>query len=131
MYALIQGGRVWELFDADPLLAKGADVRDVDPPELRRRGAARQRGADLAAQPGGDAGAAAYLNVPTPVAGDGKYSRNPDGTPKPGLCRRRRRRVAGLHGLQRRRSARLVGGRWRMRRRWRQRRLGLRRRFRW
>ncbi|WP_216320827.1 alpha/beta hydrolase family protein [Deinococcus aestuarii] len=30
----------------------------------------------------GDAGAAAYLNVPTPVAGDGKYSRNPDGTPK-------------------------------------------------
>lgn len=31
----------------------------------------------------GDAGAAAYLNVPTPVAQDGKYSRNPDGTPKP------------------------------------------------
>ncbi|RBY94761.1 selenocysteine-specific translation elongation factor [Blastococcus sp. TBT05-19] len=39
----------------------GADVRDVDPPELRRRGAARQRGADLVAQPGGDAGAAADL----------------------------------------------------------------------
>jgi predicted dienelactone hydrolase len=32
----------------------------------------------------GDLGAAAYLNVPTPVAQDGKYSRNPDGTPKPG-----------------------------------------------
>ena len=31
----------------------------------------------------GDAGAAAYLNVPTPVAQNGKYSRNPDGTPKP------------------------------------------------
>ena len=29
----------------------GADVRDVDPPELRRRGAARQRAAELAAQP--------------------------------------------------------------------------------
>ncbi|RBY95323.1 selenocysteine-specific translation elongation factor [Blastococcus sp. TF02-8] len=39
----------------------GADVRDVDPPELRRRGAARQRGAELAAQPSGDAGAAADL----------------------------------------------------------------------
>ncbi|WP_232797050.1 selenocysteine-specific translation elongation factor [Blastococcus atacamensis] len=39
----------------------GADVRDVDPPELRRRGAARQRGAELAAQPVGDAGAAADL----------------------------------------------------------------------
>ena len=39
----------------------GADVRDVDPPELRRRGAARQRGAELAAQPEGDAGAAADL----------------------------------------------------------------------
>jgi selenocysteine-specific elongation factor len=39
----------------------GADVRDVDPPELRRRGAARQRAADLAAQPGGTAGAAADL----------------------------------------------------------------------
>ncbi|MFW3170199.1 selenocysteine-specific translation elongation factor, partial [Geodermatophilus sp. CPCC 206100] len=39
----------------------GADVRDVDPPELRRRGAARQRAAELAAQPAGDAGAAADL----------------------------------------------------------------------
>lgn len=39
----------------------GAEVRDVDPPELRRRGAARQRAADLAAQPAGDAGAAADL----------------------------------------------------------------------
>jgi selenocysteine-specific elongation factor len=39
----------------------GADVRDVDPPELRRRGAARQRAAELAAQPEGDAGAAADL----------------------------------------------------------------------
>ena len=29
----------------------GADVRDVDPPELRRRGAARQRAAELAARP--------------------------------------------------------------------------------
>ncbi|TFV67613.1 UNVERIFIED_ORG: selenocysteine-specific translation elongation factor [Bacillus sp. AZ43] len=38
-----------------------ADVRDVDPPELRRRGAARQRAAELAAQPGGAAGAAADL----------------------------------------------------------------------
>ncbi len=39
----------------------GADVRDVDPPALRRRGAARQRGAELAAQPEGAAGAAADL----------------------------------------------------------------------
>ncbi|MGY1660962.1 selenocysteine-specific translation elongation factor [Geodermatophilus sp. SYSU D00705] len=39
----------------------GADVRDVDPPELRRRGAARQRAAELAAQPSGAAGAAADL----------------------------------------------------------------------
>ncbi|TYP87515.1 selenocysteine-specific translation elongation factor [Blastococcus xanthinilyticus] len=39
----------------------GADVRDVDPPELHRRGAARQRAADLAAQPGGADGAAADL----------------------------------------------------------------------
>jgi selenocysteine-specific elongation factor len=39
----------------------GADVRDVDPPELRRRGAARQRAAELAAQPSGTAGAAADL----------------------------------------------------------------------
>jgi len=30
----------------------------------------------------GDMAAAAYLNVPTPIAQDGKYSRNPDGTPK-------------------------------------------------
>ena len=30
----------------------GADVRDVDPPELHRRGAARQRAADLLARPG-------------------------------------------------------------------------------
>jgi selenocysteine-specific elongation factor len=30
----------------------GADVRDVDPPELRRRGAARQRAADLLDRPG-------------------------------------------------------------------------------
>jgi selenocysteine-specific elongation factor len=39
----------------------GADVRDVDPPELRRRGAARQRAAELAAQPPGAAGAAVDL----------------------------------------------------------------------
>jgi selenocysteine-specific elongation factor len=39
----------------------GADVRDVAPPELRRRGAARQRAAELVAQPGGEAGAAADL----------------------------------------------------------------------
>jgi selenocysteine-specific elongation factor len=39
----------------------GADVRDVDPPELRRRGAAQQRAAELAAQPEGTAGAAADL----------------------------------------------------------------------
>jgi selenocysteine-specific elongation factor len=38
----------------------GADVRDVDPPELRRRGAARQRGAELAGQDSRD-GAAADL----------------------------------------------------------------------
>ncbi|MGY2893428.1 alpha/beta hydrolase family protein [Deinococcus sp. UYEF24] len=30
----------------------------------------------------GDATAATYLNVPTPLAADGKYSRNPDGTLK-------------------------------------------------
>ncbi|SFL01245.1 selenocysteine-specific translation elongation factor [Geodermatophilus ruber] len=39
----------------------GADVRDVDPPELRRRGAARARAAELAAQAPGAAGAAADL----------------------------------------------------------------------
>ena len=39
----------------------GADVVDVDPPELRRRGAARQRAAELAAQPEGSAGASADL----------------------------------------------------------------------
>jgi selenocysteine-specific elongation factor len=39
----------------------GADVLDVDPPELRRRGEARRRAAELAAQPGGTAGAAADL----------------------------------------------------------------------
>ncbi|TFV64358.1 selenocysteine-specific translation elongation factor [Geodermatophilus sp. DF01-2] len=39
----------------------GADVRDVDPPELRRRGAARRRAAELAEQPTGSAGAAAEL----------------------------------------------------------------------
>ncbi|TFV79578.1 selenocysteine-specific translation elongation factor [Blastococcus sp. CT_GayMR19] len=39
----------------------GADVRDVDPPELRRRGAARQRAAELAARPTLLAGAAADL----------------------------------------------------------------------
>jgi selenocysteine-specific elongation factor len=39
----------------------GADVRDVDPPELRRRGAARRRAAELAGQPSGMAGAAAEL----------------------------------------------------------------------
>ncbi|MGY1713486.1 selenocysteine-specific translation elongation factor [Geodermatophilus sp. SYSU D01106] len=39
----------------------GADVRDVAPPELRRRGAARQRAADLDAQSAGPAGAAADL----------------------------------------------------------------------
>jgi selenocysteine-specific elongation factor len=39
----------------------GADVRDVDPPELRRRGAARVRGEELAAQPAGEEGALADL----------------------------------------------------------------------
>ncbi|WNV77002.1 selenocysteine-specific translation elongation factor [Geodermatophilus sp. DSM 44513] len=39
----------------------GADVRDVDPPELRRRGAARRRAEELAARPDGAAGAAAEL----------------------------------------------------------------------
>jgi selenocysteine-specific elongation factor len=39
----------------------GADVRDVDPPELRRRGAARSRAAELAEQPAGEAGALADL----------------------------------------------------------------------
>jgi selenocysteine-specific elongation factor len=39
----------------------GADVRDVDPPELRRRGAARTRAAELAGQPPGEAGALADL----------------------------------------------------------------------
>jgi selenocysteine-specific elongation factor len=39
----------------------GADVRDVDPPELRRRGAARTRAAELAGQPPGAAGALADL----------------------------------------------------------------------
>jgi selenocysteine-specific elongation factor len=46
----------------------GADVRDVDPPELRRRGAARRRGAELAGlaelsgqADGGPVGAAADL----------------------------------------------------------------------
>ncbi|MCV2489728.1 selenocysteine-specific translation elongation factor [Geodermatophilus sp. YIM 151500] len=39
----------------------GADVRDVDPPELRRRGAARVRAGELAAQEPGAAGAAADL----------------------------------------------------------------------
>ena len=39
----------------------GADVRDVDPPELRRRGAARSRAAELADQPSGEAGALADL----------------------------------------------------------------------
>jgi selenocysteine-specific elongation factor len=39
----------------------GAEVRDVDPPELRRRGAARTRAAELAEQPLGEAGARADL----------------------------------------------------------------------
>jgi selenocysteine-specific elongation factor len=39
----------------------GADVRDVDPPELRRRGAARSRAVELAEQPPGEAGARAVL----------------------------------------------------------------------
>jgi selenocysteine-specific elongation factor len=39
----------------------GAEVRDVDPPELRRRGAARSRAAELARQPAGPEGAAADL----------------------------------------------------------------------
>ncbi|MCF6507652.1 selenocysteine-specific translation elongation factor [Blastococcus sp. MG754426] len=39
----------------------GADVRDVDPPELRRRGAARRRAAELVAQPDGADGASAAL----------------------------------------------------------------------
>jgi selenocysteine-specific elongation factor len=40
----------------------GADVLDVDPPELHRRGAARQRAVELTAQPSGTAGAAAELS---------------------------------------------------------------------
>jgi selenocysteine-specific elongation factor len=39
----------------------GADVLDVDAPELRRRGAARQRAAELAARPPGADGASAEL----------------------------------------------------------------------
>jgi selenocysteine-specific elongation factor len=39
----------------------GADVLDVDPPELRRRGAARQRAAELTARPPGTDGASAEL----------------------------------------------------------------------
>jgi selenocysteine-specific elongation factor len=39
----------------------GADVRDVAPPELRRRGAARQRAAELEEQDAGPAGATADL----------------------------------------------------------------------
>jgi selenocysteine-specific elongation factor len=39
----------------------GADVRDVEPPELRRRGAARTRAAELAEQPPGAEGALADL----------------------------------------------------------------------
>ena len=39
----------------------GGDVLDVDPPELRRRGAARQRAAELAERPTGSAGASAEL----------------------------------------------------------------------
>jgi selenocysteine-specific elongation factor len=39
----------------------GADVRDVDPPGLRRRGAARSRAVELAEQPLGEAGARADL----------------------------------------------------------------------
>ena len=39
----------------------GADVRDVDPPELRRRGAARRRAAELTGQDDGPSGAAADL----------------------------------------------------------------------
>ncbi|MFL6093943.1 MAG: selenocysteine-specific translation elongation factor [Blastococcus sp.] len=39
----------------------GADVLDVDPPELRRRGSARQRAKELVARPAGAAGASAEL----------------------------------------------------------------------
>ncbi|MPQ97483.1 selenocysteine-specific translation elongation factor [Modestobacter sp. I12A-02628] len=39
----------------------GADVRDVDPPELRRRGSARLRGAELAGRAPGGAAAGAEL----------------------------------------------------------------------
>jgi selenocysteine-specific elongation factor len=39
----------------------GADVRDVAPPDLRRRGAARQRAAELTDRPAGAAGALADL----------------------------------------------------------------------
>jgi selenocysteine-specific elongation factor len=39
----------------------GADAVDVDPPELRRRGAARQRAAELATRAAGGAGAVAEL----------------------------------------------------------------------
>jgi selenocysteine-specific elongation factor len=49
------------LRDPGPRRVLGADVLDVDPPELRRRGAARQRAAELAARPTGMAGASADL----------------------------------------------------------------------
>ena len=49
------------LRDAGARRVLGADVRDVAPPELRRRGAARARAAELAGQTGGTAGAAADL----------------------------------------------------------------------
>ncbi|MGY1752427.1 selenocysteine-specific translation elongation factor [Blastococcus sp. SYSU D01042] len=49
------------LRDPGTRLVLGADVRDVDPPELRRRGAARRRAAELSARPAGAADAAAEL----------------------------------------------------------------------
>ena len=49
------------LRDPGTRTVSGADVRDVDPPELRRRGAARQRAAELAAAPSAAAGASADL----------------------------------------------------------------------
>jgi selenocysteine-specific elongation factor len=49
------------LRDPGSRLVLGADVLDVDPPEFRRRGAARQRAAELTARPAGSDGAAAEL----------------------------------------------------------------------
>jgi selenocysteine-specific elongation factor len=89
----------------------GADVRDVDPPELRRRGAARSRAVELAEQPPGEAGARADLArrrfvrrtdfvamgwpVPSDVPAVGPW------LVAPGLLTELARRVPGLVGAHR------------------------------